>query len=71
MKKLWKITLISTAVSAITYFGLALVLTFLPEPTFAVAPFPVAETAVPADFTPQQYTMREGETLFAHQGVNL
>jgi hypothetical protein len=46
MKKLWKITLISTAVSAIIYFGLALVLTFLPVPTFAVAPFPVAETAV-------------------------
>ncbi|MAT96979.1 MAG: hypothetical protein CL608_07545 [Anaerolineaceae bacterium] len=67
MKKFWKITLISTAVSAIIYFGLALILTFLPEPTFTVDPFPVAQTAVTADFIPQQYTMRDGETLFARQ----
>jgi pimeloyl-ACP methyl ester carboxylesterase len=67
MKKFWKIALISTAVSAIIYFGLALILTFLPEPTFTVEPFPVAQTAVSADFTPQQYSMRDGETLFARQ----
>lgn len=67
MKKFLRITLIATAVSAIIYFGLALILTFLPEPTFAVAPFPVAETAVSANFTPQQYTMRDGETLFARR----
>ena len=67
MKKFWKIALISTAVSAIIYFGLALILTFLPEPTFTVDPFPVAQTAVTVDFIPQQYTMRDGETLFARQ----
>ena len=67
MKKFWKITLISTAVSAVIYFGLALILTFLPEPTFTVDPFPVAQTAVTADFIPQHYTMRDGETLFARQ----
>ncbi|MFQ5401679.1 MAG: alpha/beta hydrolase, partial [Anaerolineae bacterium] len=37
-----------------------------PEPTFAVDPFPVMERPA-ADFTPQQFTMRDGETLFARQ----
>lgn len=66
MKKLLRISLISIAVFIIIYFGAALVMTFLPEPTFTVDPFPVSETAV-ADFTPQQFSMRDGETLFARQ----
>ncbi len=69
MKKFWRITLISTAVSIIIYFGAALVLTFWPaEPAFAVDPFPVAAHAA-ADFTPQAYPMRDGETLFARRFV--
>jgi alpha-beta hydrolase superfamily lysophospholipase len=66
MKKFLRISLISTAVSIIIYFGAALVMTFLPEPTFAVDPFPVTERPA-ADFTPQQFTMRDGETLFARR----
>ncbi|NKQ37814.1 MAG: alpha/beta fold hydrolase [Chloroflexi bacterium] len=66
MNKFLRIALISTAVSAIIYFGAALVMTFLPAPTFTTDPFPVAERTA-ADFTPQQYTMRDGETLFARQ----
>ena len=67
MKKFWRIALVSTAVSIIIYFGAALILTFWPaEPTFAVDPFPVAGHSA-AEFTLQQYTMRDGETLFARQ----
>ncbi|MCB8975932.1 MAG: alpha/beta hydrolase [Ardenticatenaceae bacterium] len=67
MKKFWRIALISTAVSIIIYFGAALILTFWPaDLTFAVDPFPVAEHS-DAEFTPQQYTMRDGTTLFARQ----
>lgn len=64
MKKLLRIALILTAVLIIVYFMAALVLTFLPEPTFATGPFPMAKTAV-ADFEPKQFTVRDGETLFA------
>lgn len=66
MKKLLRIGLISTAVSVIIFFGAALVMVFWPEPTFAVGPFPVAAHGA-VDFTPQQYAMRDGETLFARQ----
>ena len=66
MKKFWRITLISTAVSLIIYFGAALVMAFWPEPTFAVDPFPVVGHTA-AEFIPQQYAMRDGETLFARQ----
>ena len=66
MKKFLRISLISTAVSAIIYFGAALIMTFLPAPTFATEPFPVAPRST-AEFTPQQYTMRDGETLFARR----
>lgn len=66
MNKFWRIALISTAVSAIIYFGVALIMTFWPEPTFATDPFPVAQHGT-AEFTPQQYTMRDGETLFARR----
>lgn len=65
MKILLRVAFIITAVLITIYLGAALVLTFLPEPTFTTGPFPVAETAV-ADFTPQQFTARDGETLFAH-----
>lgn len=64
MKKLLRVALIVTAVLIGIYLGAALVLTFLPEPTFTTGPFPVAETAV-AEFTPEQFTVRDGETLFA------
>ena len=64
MKKLLRILLYSTAVLIGIYLVAALVLTFLPEPTFAIGPVPVARTAV-ADFEPQEFTMRDGETLFA------
>ncbi len=66
MKKFLRISLISTAVSIIIYLGAALILAFWPEPTFAVDPFPVAAHGT-ADFTPRQFTMRDGETLFARQ----
>ena len=67
MKKFWRIALISTAVSAVIYFGAALILTFWPaQPTFAVEPFPVARHSA-AEFTSQQYTMRDGEILFARR----
>jgi len=66
MKKFLRVILIATAASAIIYFGAALVMTFLPAPTFTAAPFPVAEQSA-ADFTPQQFTMRDGQTLFARQ----
>jgi len=66
MKKFLRISLIGTAVSAIIYFGAALIMAFLPAPTFTVDPFPVAQHAEVAH-TPQQYTMRDGETLFARQ----
>ena len=66
MKKFWRITLISTAVSIIIYFGAALIMAFWQSPTFAVAPFPATEHSA-AEFTPQQYTMRDGETLFARR----
>jgi alpha-beta hydrolase superfamily lysophospholipase len=66
MKKFLRITLISTAVSIIIYFGAALVMTYWPEPTFSVDPFPMA-TAAAAKFTPHQFTARDGETLFARQ----
>ena len=66
MKKFWRIALIATAVSAIVYFGAALVMTFWPAPTFAADPFPVAQHGG-AEFTPQQVTMRDGETLFARR----
>jgi alpha-beta hydrolase superfamily lysophospholipase len=53
--------------SIIIYFGAALILTFWPaEPAFTVEPFPVAEHS-DAAFTPQTYTMRDGETLFARR----
>lgn len=66
MKKFLRIALIFTAVSAVIYFGAALVMALWPSPTFAVAPFPVAGHSA-AEFTPQQYTMRDGETLFARR----
>ena len=66
MKKFLRIALISTAVSIIIYFGAALIMAFWPEPTFAVEPFPAAAHSA-ADFTPQQVTMRDGETLFARR----
>jgi alpha-beta hydrolase superfamily lysophospholipase len=66
MKIFLRIALISTAVSAIVYFGAALIMAFLPAPTFTVDPFPVFPRA-DVEFTPQQYTMRDGETLFARQ----
>ncbi len=67
MKKFWRIVLISTAVSAVIYFGAALILTYWPaQPTFAVEPFPVARHSA-AEFTSQQYTMRDGEILFARR----
>jgi hypothetical protein len=64
MKKFLRIAVISTAVSAVIYFGAALIMAFWPKPTFAVYPFPVA-THSDATFAPQQYMMRDGETLFA------
>ncbi len=64
MKKFLRIVLVFTAVLAILYFAVALVLTFLPEPIFATGPFPAAGRAA-ADFTPQQFTTRDGEILFA------
>ncbi len=64
MKKFWRIALIVTAVAVIIYFGAALGMIYWREPVFAAAPFPSAEHS-PADFTPQQYTMRDGATLFA------
>ena len=66
MKKFLRIALIFTAVSAVIYFGAALVMALWPSPTFAVDPFPVAGHSA-AEFTPQQYTMRDGETLFARR----
>lgn len=66
MNKFWRIALISTAVSTVIYFGAALVMAFWPSPTFTVDPFPVAEHSA-AEFAPQQYTMRDGETLFARR----
>jgi hypothetical protein len=66
MKKFLRISLISIVASAILYFGAALVMVFWPEPTFTVAPFPPTEWGT-ADFTPMQYTMRDGVTLFARQ----
>ncbi len=67
MKKFLRIALISTAVSIIIYFGAALILTFWPaEPAFPVDPFPVAAHST-AEFTPQTYTMQDGETLFARR----
>lgn len=66
MKKFLRIALILTAVLIGIYLMAAVVLTFLPEPTFAMEPFPVAGRAV-ADFTPRQFTARDGETLFARQ----
>ncbi len=66
MKKLLRIALILTAVLISLYFITAVTLTFLQEPTFPVAPFPVAGRAT-ADFTPRQFTTRDGETLFARQ----
>jgi alpha-beta hydrolase superfamily lysophospholipase len=66
MENLVRIALVSIPVSIVIYFGAALVLTFLPEPTFAVVPFPV-EKAAPADFTPQGFIMQDGETLFSRQ----
>lgn len=66
MKKLLRISLVSTAVSIIVYFGAALIMTFLPEPTFDSVPFPVAQQRT-AEYVPQQYTMRDGASLFARQ----
>lgn len=66
MKKFLRIILVSAAVLIGIYFVVALVLIFLPEPTFATAAFPMAETAE-ADFIPQRFTMRDGETLFARR----
>ncbi|MCB8966800.1 MAG: alpha/beta hydrolase [Ardenticatenaceae bacterium] len=66
MKKFWRIALISTAVSTLIYFGAALIMAFWPEPTFTVDPFPVAVHST-GEFTPQQYTMRDGTTLFARR----
>lgn len=66
MNKFLRITLISTAVSTALYFGSALIMTFWPAPTFETDPFPVTQQA-DVDFTPQQYTARDGETLFARQ----
>ena len=66
MKKFLRIALIVTAVLISLYFVTALVLTFLPEPTFAAAPFPVTGRAA-ADFSPRQFATRDGETLFARQ----
>ena len=67
MKKFLRIALILTAVLIIIYFTAALVLTFLPEPTFATGPFPMAKTAM-ADFEPKQFTVRDGETLYYRPG---
>ncbi|MCB0035390.1 MAG: alpha/beta fold hydrolase [Anaerolineales bacterium] len=64
MKKLLKIILISAPILLTLYFAIAFVLTFLPDPTFATAPFPAPATAA-ADFTPREFATRTGETLFA------
>lgn len=66
MNRFLKISLISTAVSAVVYFGIALVLIYRPVPTFASDPFP-APAATEADFEPQTFVVRDGETLFARQ----
>lgn len=66
MNKFLRIVLIVTAVSIIIYFGAALVMIVWPAPTFAVGPFPAAGRSA-ADFTPQQFTMRDGENLFARR----
>lgn len=66
MRRFLRIAVIATAVFAIIYFGAALVMALWPSPTFAMDPFPVAAHS-PAEFAPQQYTMRDGETLFARR----
>lgn len=66
MNKFLRISLISTAVVAVVYFGIALFLTYRPVPTFESDPFP-APVGNDADHIPQTYTMRDGETLFARQ----
>ncbi len=65
MPKLFRLSLISAVAAIILYFAVALIMIFRPEPTFATGPFPTAATATTADFTPQQFTMRDGTTLFA------
>ena len=66
MKKFLRISLISTAAFFGIYIAAALIMVFLPEPTFSVAPFPATES-VDADFTELTFTARDGESLFARQ----
>jgi alpha-beta hydrolase superfamily lysophospholipase len=66
MNKFLRFLLITAAVSIVLYFGSALVMAFWPEPVFTAGPLPAAGAAA-SDFTPQQYTMRDGETLFARR----
>ncbi len=66
MKKFLRTTLISIVVFMIVYFGAALVMIYLPEPDFATGPFPVEKNSS-GDFTTLEFTMRDGETLFARQ----
>ena len=66
MNKFLKFSLISTAVLAGVYFGIALALIYRPVPTFESDPIP-APAGNDADHIPPIYEMRDGETLFARQ----
>lgn len=66
MNRFLRVSLISTAVLAVVYFGIALFLIYRPVPTFESGPFP-APVGNDADHVPETYTMRDGETLFARQ----
>jgi alpha-beta hydrolase superfamily lysophospholipase len=66
MKKFLRIFLISIAGFAGLYFSAALILIYLPEPTFAVDPFPVTGITT-ADHEALHFTARDGENLFARR----
>jgi len=66
MNRFLRISLISAVVSAVVYVGAALVMVFWPAPTFDTDPFPALQNG-PVEYTPLQFTMRDGEMLFARQ----
>lgn len=67
MKKLLRILLILVIALAAVYVVAALVMIFLPEPTFATGPFPVAPAPAVDDYQPATFTMRDGTELFARR----
>ena len=67
MKKLLRILLILVIALAAVYVVAALVMIFLPEPTFATGSFSIEPAPAVDDYQPATFTMRDGTELFARR----